>query len=173
MSIIRESLDITPIITERVDMELQIHRYNFGWVQRHTVVGDGPVTGEITEASSTMMTGVGRAFAEMTGQTLLPPSLEVPEATGFTGTIGIEIGTYSKIGSRGRVSIRTHILGEPSMNVMGFVDFSVIENKTYNSMVGSPNAIPVDPPAPPIPNGGGGIRLDAAGGVQTKTIITG
>ena len=173
MAVIRESVTIDPISTEELDIEGNIHRYNFGWMVTRTIVGGSNEGGIVVESSSTGIAGNASVFEESVTQTILPPSITLPEGVGTVTSMdgGVELGTYYKFGTKKRTYTKSRVFGTSELVVMGESAYSITENKIYANSSGG--GVTISPGAGGGAHADGGAQYVAANGVMTITDIKG
>jgi len=171
--IIRESINVDPITTERLDTMGNIHRYNFGWLKTHTIVGDSPEPDGVTlNSAQTGISGMERTFTEVTAQSILPPSLETPEVTASTSmNDGISVGSFYKSGVKFRAMIRSRAIGTSEIIVMGQQTYGIQERKHYADAMGRTDDSSM--PNPETETAEGGVTISIANGIKTTTEIKG
>jgi hypothetical protein len=170
-AIIRESVTVDPISSERIDTTGAIHRYNFGWVKIHRMVGGTPPAGTVVESSVTGISGMDNIFSEVTTQEIFPPSLETPDAYTVSDPEGVKVTSFFKNGIKKRTMIRTRPIGVSEILVLGQAEFSIVENKVYAGSFG-PGAI-MAPAGSGVQAAEGGVTITAANGIVTETKIKG
>ena len=153
---------IDPISSEELDINGNIHRYNFGWMVTRTIVSlDSGVNipGEITEETTTGISGNEKVFYEKVTQEILPPSLDLPEniVTNTEMQNSISVGTYFRHGRKKRMYTKARVFGTSEIVTMGESPFSISEQKEYADAIG---------PGSPAPEHVGGETLHADGGAQ-------
>ncbi len=169
---VRESITVDPITAERMDVMGSIHRYNFGWVKTHRIVGAGAGEGQLIETSVTGISGMAQTFVETVYQEILPPSLETPDVAANTVmSQPVKVGSYFKYGMKMRTMIRAKAVGTSEIIVMGSQGFSIDEEKEYADAVGAGGGTPGNNNGPEAAEGG--ITISVANGVLTKTTIKG
>ena len=172
MPTIRESITLDPITTERLDTMGNIHRYNFGWVKTHKIVGDGSPVGQVVDSSTTGISGMAMAFSENTAQEILPPALETPDVAPTTQMASsIVMGSFFKVGIKMRSMVRARAIGTSEILIMGQQAYAINETKEYADAIGNP-AAPASP-ASGVEAAEGGVTITIANGVNTKTLIKG
>jgi len=169
--IVRESVVVTPISSERMDVTGAVHRYNFGWIKIHRVVGGDPGDGEVIESTSTGISGMSRVFDENVTEEILPPSLETPDVTGSVSATGISVSTFYKIGIKKRAIVRTRAAAPAELIILGALPFSIMEDKLYADAIGNGSEAPTPEGGPESADGG--VTITAANGVITTTKIKG
>ena len=168
---------VDPIASEELDINGNIHRYNFGWMVTRTMVsldsGVG-VPGTVTESTTTGISGNVNEFYEVVTQEILPPSLDAPDniSTNTDMEDPVSVGTYYRHGRKKRVYTRSRVFGTSEIVPMGESPFSISEHKIYA------NAIGAGSPAPTHSGGetahaDGGAQYTIANGVKTVTDIKG
>ena len=122
--IIRESITLDPISSERMDVMGNIHRYNFGWVKTSKIVG-GPDTKTkpgvmVVDQSTTGISGDKNVFDDKTTQEVLSPSLDTPEVKHSTVMDkGITLHTFYRFGIKHRTMVRTRAVGKSKILQLG------------------------------------------------------
>ena len=177
MNMVRETVMIDPISSEELDINGNIHRYNFGWMVTRTAVSlsaDMSLPGVITEETTTGISGNNKVFHEKVSQEIYPPSLDLPsDVSVMTGMdSSITVGTYYRFGRKKRLYTKSRVFGTSEIVPMGESPFSVSEQKEYA------NAIGPGSPAPSHSGGetshaDGGAQYTVANGVKTMTDIKG
>ncbi len=168
--IIRESVSLDPISSERMDTTGAIHRYNFGWIKLHRVVGGAPGGGEIIESSITGISGVNTMFEETASQELLPPSLETPDVQGAVVVSGVGVTSFYKNGIKKRTMVRSRAIGSSEILLLGQSSFSIVEDKIYADAFGPGLQLT---PGSDVQAAEGGVTITAANGIVTQTKIKG
>ena len=153
---------IDPISSEELDINGNIHRYNFGWMVTRTGVSlDSGIQlpGVITEETTTGISGNNRVFYEKVSQEILPPSLDLPESVSTTTSMesSITVGTYYRFGRKKRLYTKASVFGISEIVPMGESPFSISEQKEYANAIG---------PGSPAPSHSGGETSHADGGAQ-------
>lgn len=185
--IIRESATMDPISVERVDMDQNIHRFNFGWMVRRVVVsiGDTEVDGIQTENSLTQISGTSHVYNEQVTEEILPAKLEIPEGGDgefITTTIDdpLTLKTYTKNGNKIRTAVRSHIFGGSEIIALGSSQFNIVEKKSYADAIGDGDKDEqkgLEPDENDVPDtketADGGGQVTAANGVLTVTKVQG
>ena len=167
----RENISLTPIYTERIDTTGAIHRYNFGWVKTHKIIGDMPPDGTIIDQSITGLSGVARLFKEITAQEILPPSLDTPQVETKTKMEGdFETGTFFKFGTKQNSMIRTRAIGKSEVIIFGQQGYKINEKKHYANAIGQGTVESFGDDIEAVDNG---ITITAANGTKTTTTIKG
>jgi len=172
MSIIRENITVTPVTTERIDTVGAIHRYIFGWTVQHTITSfDSTMPdGIIVDSSSVLVQGYDRQMNEVTGISILPPSLEVPDVSANTGISGVKVVSFVKEGEKARVYTRIRVSGDNELIEYGLSPYSVYETKSYADAMGDGQS---DGGGAEGEGAEGGIIVTAANGVLTETKMKG
>ena len=178
MSTIRETAMIDPISSEELDIDGNIHRYNFGWMVTRTIVGledDASPSGTITESTTTGISGNTNTFHEVVTQEILPPSLDLPEGVATTTEMqaSITVGTYYRYGTKKRVYTKAKVFGTSEIVVMGESPFSISEEKEYADAIGPGSPAPAHGGGGEVVHADGGAQYTIANGVKTKTDIKG
>ena len=167
----RENISLTPISTERIDTTGAIHRYNFGWVKTHKIIGEEIPQGVIIDQSTTGLSGVDRVFSESTTQEILPPGFETPDVeTKAEMQPGVETGTFFKFGIKKLSFIRTRAIGESEVKILGQQGYKINETKYYADAVGEGELTSFGDDIEAVDNG---ITITAANGTKTTTTIKG
>ena len=171
---VREMINLDPLAGERMDNSGAVHRYNFGWVKTHRLVGLDMESqdGVKVEDTITSVSGYSVALDEQVWQDILPPSLELPEVEASTGmSDGYELATYTRIGEKTRVYTKVKPFGGSEIVEMGKIPFSVVENKEYaDAIKGDGNPLDV---SPEVAAADSGTTIVIADGVKTETKVRG
>ncbi len=171
MPIIRSEESYRPLNGEKVTVNLDIWRFNFGWIKKTRVVStDGLQSsedGELMESSLVRVAGDPLEYSETTYMEGLPSSIECPGLVEADGNC--VLSSYAKVGTIRRISPMINLSGKaPQMFCMGEVDYGVVENKGYQAKI-SKDTEPAPPPA--------GLIMDMvkinSNGVSTVTIASG
>ena len=181
MSIVRETATVDPMSSEELDIEGNIHRYNFGWMVTRTIVSldDGTsIEGDIVEETITGISGNDKIFYEKVSQEILPPGINTP--TGVELNTDMEdsasFETYFRFGRKKRVYTKAQIFGTSKIVTMGESQFSINESKEYANVIAT-SETPSVPSAPAndenVTHADGGARYTIANGVKTMTDIKG
>lgn len=162
MSAVRETIMVDPISSEELDIEGNIHRYNFGWMVTRTMVSlksEIEIPGTVTEETTTGISGSEQVFYEKVSQEILPPSLDLPTdiETSTEMESSISVGTYFRYGRKKRVYTKALVFGTSELIAMGESPFSMSEQKEYADAMG---------PGSPTPEHKGGETMHADGGAQ-------
>ena len=174
MSIIREVANLTPISSERVDTNGNIHRYNFGWNLQRTLVhtGEEKISGTVVDKSTVLIQGYDQEMIEESSIELLPPSLQTPDVKiSTTQESAVKVGSYYKEGVKKRVYTRIAVSGKNKIIEYATTPYSLTESKEYADAIGKGDGF--SPPTPEREAAEGGAIISAANGVITKTIIKG
>lgn len=175
MADFREQITLDPISSERMDCAGNIHRYNFGWLETKTIVGEKalPPSGANTaliETSTTRIAGQSISFEESVVQIMHPASLKKPKiSSNISMTNSIDITTYTKVGTKYRTMIRSRASGKSELIGLGSNDFALIETKSYAGAIGT-GAV-VNPAVEEYSDSGASIVV--ANGVKTETQLKG
>jgi len=171
--VIRKNQTVTPLTTERLDVIGCIHRYNFGWLNTVSTVGDGGGGGggggTVVETATVGLAGMNGSFSEVTTQEILPPSFNTPGV----GAPGGGVSSFCKTGSKTRAVIRTRGYGGTTMVVLGTVPYSQTENKIYAGAKGAGGGGGGGCGGGGGGGADGGITVVSANGVTTVTTIKG
>jgi hypothetical protein len=174
MSTIRESITLDPISSDRMDTAGKIHRYNFGWIKTHKIVGGPQPGGVLVESAKTGISGMEQVYDEYTAQSILPASLEVPTVSSNTEMASprVSLNTFFRRGTKYRTLVRSKAIGVSTIITLGSQNFAIEEKKVYADAVGSGGGdAPPDDPTPQAADGG--ITITVANGVETTTTIKG
>ncbi len=174
--IVRETASVEPISSEELDIEGNIHRYNFGWMVTRNMVtmgGQGSIPGFITEATVTNISGNDKTFYEVVTQEILPPSLDLPAnvSTNTQMESSILIPTYVRTGRKKRSYTKASVFGVSKIVEMGETPFAVIESKEYANAIGGGISVPTTSEV--SNHADGGAQYTIANGVKTMTDIKG
>ncbi len=176
-NIVREAITVDPIASEELDINGNIHRYNFGWMVTRTIVaveGASPISGTVTERTTTGISGNNKIFNEIVSQEILPPSLDLPEDIAVETEMvdAVSVGTYYRYGRKSRTYTKSRVFGTSEIVVMGETPFAILEVKEYADAMGPGAPAPTvggDSPA----HADGGAQYTIANGVKTITDIKG
>lgn len=135
MAIIREEQSFSPINAEKTTINLDIWRFNFGWLETKRIVYTGetqvetPSNGIIKEEVEVGVSGDGFTYNEQTFVVTHPPSFLSPE-TGSSVSQNV-LPTYRKKGTTHRTSTSVSLDGTTTIYDVGSVKFDIAERKEY------------------------------------------
>ncbi len=168
---------VDPISAEELDIDGNIHRYNFGWMVTRTIVSIGgmaDIPGVITETTETGISGNDKVFYEKVTQEILPPALDAPTDIGMTTVMqqSGSIGTYYRTGRKKRQYTKAKVFGTSEIISMGETPFAVLEQKEYADVSAGTLSVYL-PDIGESNHADGGAQYTIANGVKTTTEIKG
>ena len=150
MPVIRSEESYSPLSAEKVTIDLDIWRFNFGWIKNTRQIHSNgssvapPAGAVIQETSTVIVSGDGQTYSETVFKEPLPASLSVPASLQPDGTA---IPTYFKEGTTYRTSTLVKLDGSaPEMYIAGSTTFGVAEAKGHSGNLVNSSIAPLIPP---------------------------